>query len=98
MITINATVYVNKDAIKEYKALTNVLIPGTQNELGNLRYDMYQSIEQPTEFVFIEQYADQAALDAHHNADHFTSFLKNVAPFLSKDMDVSVFHEVPKSE
>ena len=98
MITINATVYVKKGAIEEYKALTDVLIEGTQNESGNLRYDMYQSTERPTEFVFIEQYNDQIALDTHHNADHFTSFLKKVAPFLSKDMVVSVFREAPKSE
>lgn len=98
MITINATVYVNENDLDTYKILTDKLISGTHNEEGNLRYDMYESTERPTEFVFVEQYIDQDALDAHHAAKHFTIFLDDVAPLLSKDMDVNIFLETPKSE
>lgn len=98
MITINATVFVKKDSISAYKEIVEKLISETQNESGNLRYDMYQSVARPGEFIFIEQYINQNALDAHHSAGHFTSFLKNVDPLLSKDMDVNVFREIPKAE
>lgn len=98
MITINATVYVKNSEIEKYKSLTEGLISGTHNEVGNLRYDMYQSIERPNEFVFIEQYQNQDALDSHHAAKHFTSFLTKVDPLLDRDMDVKVFRENPKSE
>ncbi|HAT55591.1 MAG TPA: hypothetical protein DCW31_10235 [Lactobacillus sp.] len=98
MITINATVYVKDDKISNYGELAQTLIAGTHNEPGNLRYDMYQSTERPGEFVFIEQYANQAALDAHHVATHFTSFLKRVEPLMAKEMTVVVFREMPTTE
>ena len=98
MITINATVYVKENQLKAYDELAQTLIRGTRNERGNLRYDMYQSMERPGEFIFIEQYANQAALDAHHEADHFTTFLKMVEPLLAKEMDVAVFRALPEKE
>ncbi|GKT04036.1 putative quinol monooxygenase [Furfurilactobacillus entadae] len=98
MITINATVYVKPTDVDAYLMFTDALIAGTQSEPGNLRYDMYQSVEHAGEFVFIEQYADQVALDAHHAATHFTDFLAQVTPLLSHDMDVKVFRELPTAE
>lgn len=96
MITINATVFVKDTAIQEYLTLARTLINGTRTEAGNLRYDMYQSVEQPGTFMFVEQYVDQAGLDAHHVAAHFTTFLMNVESLLSGEMDVKVFRELPK--
>lgn len=98
MITINATVFVKENSIEEYKELSEKLIRGTQAEVGNLRYDMYQSVKRPGEFMFVEQYMDQNALDTHHSAEHFTQFLASVEKLLSKDMDVKVFRELPKAE
>lgn len=98
MITINATVYVKPEEVQQYLKLSEALIRGTQNEQGNLRYDMYESLEAKGEFVFVEQYVDQDALDAHHAATHFASFLDAVTPLLSKDMEVAVFRELPAAE
>ncbi|GEK28607.1 putative quinol monooxygenase [Furfurilactobacillus siliginis] len=96
MITINATVFVKESAVQEYLKLAKQLIDGTRTEGGNLRYDMYQSVEQAGTFMFVEQYVDQAGLDAHHEAVHFTTFLKDVDPLLNGEMDVKVFRELPK--
>ena len=35
-------------------------------EAGNLRYEYYQSFENPETVLLIDQWRDQAAIDAHH--------------------------------
>ena len=35
-------------------------------EAGNLRYEYYQSLEDPETILLIDSWADQAAIDAHH--------------------------------
>ena len=40
-------------------------------ELGCHRFDIHQETKDPTLFLLIEIYADQAAFDAHRNSPHF---------------------------
>ena len=35
-------------------------------EVGNLRYEYYQSFDDPETVLLIDQWRDQAAIDAHH--------------------------------
>ena len=35
-------------------------------EAGNLRYEYYQSLDDPETVLLIDQWTDQAAIDAHH--------------------------------
>jgi len=42
----------------------------TRAEPGNMRYDLYQSTENPDHFVRIEMWRDLAALEAHKQSPH----------------------------
>lgn len=37
-------------------------------EVGNLRYEYYQSLDDPETVLLIDQWRDQAAIDAHHTS------------------------------
>ena len=37
-------------------------------EEGNLRYEYYQSLEDPETVILIDSWIDQAAIDAHHSS------------------------------
>lgn len=43
-------------------------------EDGNLRFDVIQSVEDPTRFVLYEWYADQAAAGAHKTTEHYDAW------------------------
>ena len=45
-------------------------------EAGNLRYEYYQSLEDPETILLIDSWADQAAIDVHH-ASRFQSMEEN---------------------
>jgi quinol monooxygenase YgiN len=47
----------------------------TRREPGNRMYVGQQSVENPRKFCFYEQYADQAALEAHRAAPYFKQYV-----------------------
>ena len=43
----------------------------TRAEPGNLFFDWYRSVDDPTVYMLVEAFADRAAGEAHVNSDHF---------------------------
>jgi len=43
----------------------------TRSEPGNLLYAVYQSASDPQDIIIHEQYADDAAVDAHRPWEHY---------------------------
>ena len=67
-ITVNLR-YTGKDgsALKYAKEMTaSGTVAAIRAESGNLRYEYYQSLEDPETILLIDSWTDQAAIDAHH--------------------------------
>jgi quinol monooxygenase YgiN len=54
------------------------LIAPTRAEAGCIDYDLHQSQSDPAVFVFYENWASQAALDAHARTPHLQAYLKRI--------------------
>ncbi len=52
------------------------LVAPTRLEDGCIDYDLHQSTEDPSLFVFYENWDNSAALDAHSKSPHIAHFLK----------------------
>ena len=53
-------------------------------EPGCLRFDLHQDRDEPTRFLLVEHYADDAALETHREAAHYKAFRADVANWLVK--------------
>jgi autoinducer 2-degrading protein len=51
-------------------------------EPGNLRFDILQSVDDPTRFVTYMAYRDEAAARAHRETDHYLAFRDRVADWM----------------
>lgn len=60
----------------EFKAAGAEMVAAVKaNEAGRtLQYSLTQNIKTPTEFVFVEAYADDEALAAHGKTPHMAAF------------------------
>lgn len=47
----------------------------TLTEPGCLSYDVYQSSDDPDEFILVERYRDDAAITAHSQTDYFKEYV-----------------------
>lgn len=65
-------------------ALKNMLEP-SRAEPGNLDYQVLRDRQDPSVFVLVERYADEAAFEAHRSSPHFEKWLKGeVLPSLEE--------------
>ena len=68
MITVNLR-YTDKDgAARKFaeEMTTSGTVAAIRAEDGNLRYEYYQPLDDPETILLIDNWEDQAAIDAHH--------------------------------
>ena len=70
------------------------LIKFSTQEGGCIRYELNQSIENPSEFTFLETWYDQATFDAHGAKSYFTDFFNDGKPLHVESFDVSLHKQI----
>ena len=66
----------------------------TRAETGCISYDLHQSQSDPALFVFYENWASQAALDAHFESPHLQAVLKLVPELVEGPLDITKWTKV----
>ena len=76
MLPVIAKITVQEGKEEEFKTAASEMIAAVrENEAGRtLQYSLAQSQKAPTEFYFIELYADADAMAAHRETPHMAAF------------------------
>ena len=61
-------------------AHARVVIAASLKDAGCISYDVHTSLTDPDRIVFVERWADRAALDAHFATEHFRVWRAAIAP------------------
>ncbi len=94
MIGIVATIKVKPGMEKEFEAVAKELVAKVNSsEPGCKLYALHHG-EAPQTYVFMERYADQAAVDAHRVTDHFKSLGRKMGEYMDGRADVMRLREV----
>ena len=85
MLSVIAKLTVQAGKEDEFKAAGAEMVAAVKaNEAGRtLMYTLTQSKKEPTEFYFIEKYADQDAVDAHGKTPHMAAFGGKIGALLA---------------
>ncbi len=93
-ITVVATFQARPGKEAELKnALTGLVAP-TRQESGCLNYDLHQSPEDPTKFLFHENWASKAQLDAHLANAHIQALLPRVDELCVAFPDIVIWEKI----
>jgi quinol monooxygenase YgiN len=68
----------------------------SREEPGCISYRIYEDTEAPNDFVFVEEWEDNAALEEHFATDHVADFMKAIQDTLAAPPDVT-FHTIASS-
>jgi len=96
---IVAHVSVKPEKVKAFIEAAKEIIEKSNKEAGCKSYQLYQDPYNSTKFVFVEEYKNQAAIDAHFAADYFKAFGTKIADLVqepAKIKIISVSKEVMK--
>jgi quinol monooxygenase YgiN len=76
MIKVVANNYIRADALDEYLALNREIVAKTNaNDKGCISYALHQDANDPLHFAMIEEWEDQASIDAHMKSKHFVELI-----------------------
>lgn len=74
MLTVVATIIAKPDFVAQVRKELLKLVAPTRVEDGCINYDMHQCIDDPTRFVFYENWRDAAALEKHLDTPHLRAW------------------------
>lgn len=82
------------DRVEETRELMVSLLEPTRRENGCIRYDLFQNRENPAEFTFIEEWQDQACLDAHLASPHIRDAIAKLPSLFVSDPVIGLYAPV----
>ena len=84
MIFITAKFKVRPEHADRWPEITADFTAATRGEPGCLWFDWSRSVADPTEYVLVEAFRDDAAGAAHVQSDHFTAARQTLPPHLAE--------------
>lgn len=87
-LRVLATLRARPETVGELGALLRGLLEPTRREPGSLHYELWHSSDDPTEYTFVEEWADDAALAAHFETPHIKAALEKLPALLASDLDL----------
>ncbi len=94
MITIIAEFDVKTDKVESFLDAVKPLVEGSNAEAGCIRYELHKAMDSENNYTMMEEWEDQAAIDAHNISDHFTSIVPSLADFMNAEPRVTLYSKV----
>lgn len=77
-LTIIATLTAQPEYKDELLKAIEAVVKSTRQEAGNISYNVFEDVNNPLQWTFIETWKSQNAIDSHNNSEHFKAFAKTV--------------------
>jgi len=78
MLILIVNIHIKADRIEAFRAATMENARNSRQEPGIARFDFLQQADDPSRFILIEVYRDQAATVAHKETAHYHAWLAAV--------------------
>jgi len=78
MLILIVNIHIKQDRIEAFQAATMENGRNSRQEPGVVRFDFLQQTDDPTRFVLVEVYRDQAGAAAHKQTPHYHAWIAAV--------------------
>jgi len=96
MILVTGRVQVPAGHRERFVEVASAMCARSREEPGCAGYRVYADLEQPDRYVFVEEWADEDALQRHFAQAHTRAFLEDLLGLLGEPAD-AVFHTTASS-
>jgi len=94
MLMVHVHVHVKPESVAAFKEATLANARQSVREPGVLRFDVLQQQDDPSRFVLVEVYRDDAAAAAHKETQHYPVWRDAVAPMMAEPRFSVKFHNM----
>lgn len=87
---ITAHVYIKPGSEDQFIEAAKTIIEKSNQEDGCISYMLYQDPYNRTNFIFVEKWKNQAAIDSHFATQHFKDFGEKTANMTAKPAEIKI--------
>jgi quinol monooxygenase YgiN len=91
MIMVTGSVMAREDCLEEVRRLSLEHVHRSRREPGCISHAVHTDCEDPLRLVFIEQWADRAALSAHFAVPASRDFIRALQPLASASSTIEIY-------
>lgn len=91
-LTVLARIKAKRGREEEVKKELKALIEPTRSESGCINYDLHQTVDDPSVFMFYENWRSKEDLDRHMETPHFKAWSEKAADLIDGPPDVTLWH------
>jgi quinol monooxygenase YgiN len=91
MIVVTARAHVPAEHRARFVEVATEMCTRSRDDDGCGGYRVYEDLEQPERYAFVEEWADEDALQRHFAQSHTRAFMRDLAGLLAGPADI-VFH------
>ena len=95
MIVVTGSVTAREDSFQEIRRLSLEHVHRSRKELGCLSHAVHIDCENPLKLVFVEQWADRAALLAHFTVPASREFVRALQPLAATATTLDIYDATP---
>lgn len=90
-VRVIARLVAQKESIEALKSTLSELVAPVRQQLGCLQYELLQDQAKLTHFVFLEEWENQAALDAHAASPIMQAAGDRISDLLTAPADICLY-------
>jgi quinol monooxygenase YgiN len=94
MIKVVAQFFFRNEEVEKALTLGKELVLETRKEAGCISYELCQNVKEDSQIAFIEEWENQAALDAHFQTPHFTDLVPKLLALTEQETVIAAFNKV----
>ncbi|HLW97640.1 MAG TPA: putative quinol monooxygenase [Candidatus Acidoferrales bacterium] len=94
-LTVIAQVRAKRGQEARVREILHGLVKPTCAERGCIDYVLHQSQDDPTKFVFYENWVSAGHLDAHAKSSHIEASRKLLPQFIEGKVEITIWKKVP---
>jgi len=98
MLIVHVHIHVKPEYVREFREATIENASKSVREAGIARFDAVQEADDPTRFVLIEVYRDEAAAVAHKETAHYAKWRDTATPMMAEPRTRVVYTNVFPSD
>jgi quinol monooxygenase YgiN len=93
-VTVYARFKAKEGKTEEVKQALSSLIAPTRREEGCISYDLHQSHDDPSQFMFYETWESKAAIDNHMQTPHIGAVVSRVDELVEQPYEISTWEKL----
>lgn len=93
-IHVVARHFARPDNVDQVRRILLDLIEPSRAEPGCIKYELFQNVDDPTDFTFVETFASDDALKIHAASPYIASLASKMKDLVARPADVSKYRHI----